>query len=208
VAVQALLAHFGHLAVFALLVAGGLGAPVPEELVQLTAGYLARRGLLRFAPALGAAWLGIVVGDTLFFLLARRHGPRLLASRPVSRLLTPRRREFLERHFARHAVLTIVVARHTSAFRLPAFALAALHGVRPAVFLLADAASALVSVPLVVSLGWFFAARIEELRRDLHRVELAVAVAGLLFLLGWWGLRSWQSRRAARERSERSERTP
>jgi len=204
VAVQALLAHFGHLAVFAFLVAGGLGAPVPEELVQLTAGYLARRGLLQFAPALGAAWLGIVVGDALFFLLARRHGPRLLASRTVSRFLTPRRRELLERHFARHAVLTIMVARHASAFRLPAFALAAVHGVRPAVFVAADAASALVSVPLVISLGWFFAARIEELRRDLQRVELGVAAAGVLFLLGWWGLRTWQARRAARERDRRA----
>jgi membrane protein DedA with SNARE-associated domain len=183
--VQALLVHFGHLAVFALLVAGGLGVPVPEELIQLTAGYLARRGVLAFWPAVGAAWLGIVTGDVLFFLLARRHGPRLLASRHVARWLTPARREALERHFARHAVLTIMVARHASGFRLPAYALAASNGVRPLTFALADGASALASVPLVLGAGWYFASRIEEVKRDLHEIELVVAALVLAGLIGW-----------------------
>lgn len=192
---QSLLAHFGLLALFALLLAGGLGVPVPEELTQLTAGYLARRGLLPLLPAMAAAWLGIVAGDVLFFWLARRHGPRLLASRQVVRLLTPARRAFLERHFARHAVLTVMVARHAAAFRLPAFALAALHGVRPAVFVAADAASALLSVPLVMGLGWIFAARLEELKRDVRAVELGVALASGGLLLAWWGWRAWRARR-------------
>lgn len=197
---QDLLAHFGHLALFALLVAGGLAVPIPEELVQLTAGYLARRGVLLFWPSVAAAWLGIVVGDSLFFLLARSQGPRLLASRHVARWLTPRRRAFLERHFARHAVLTIMVARHASALRLPAYALAAFHGVRPVTFAVADGISALLSVPLVVGLGWTFAAHIEDVKRNLHEVELIVAAAVALVLLGWWLLQARQARRAAGER--------
>lgn len=198
---QELLAHFGHLAVFALLVAGGLGVPVPEELLQLSAGYLARRGVLHLGPTMGLAWLGIVVGDALFFWLARRHGPRLLARPEVSRLLTPRRRAFLERHFERHAVLTIALARHASGFRLPAYALAALHGVRPATFVLADGLSALASVPLVVGAGWLLAAHLEEVKRELHEVELLVALAAIAFLVGWWALRAWQARRAERARA-------
>jgi membrane protein DedA with SNARE-associated domain len=198
---QSLLTHFGHLAVFSLLVAGGLGFPVPEELLQLTAGYLARRGVLVFWPTVAAAWLGIVVGDGLFFHLARRHGPRLLESRQVSRWLTPRRRAFLERHFARHAVLTIMAARHASGFRLPAYALAAVHGVRLRTFLIADGISAMVSVPLVVWLGWYFAGHIEQLKRDIHEAELLVAVGVVVLLGAWWGLQAWQARRAARERS-------
>ncbi len=186
-----LVSEFGYLAITAMLVAGGMGAPVPEELIQLTVGYLARRGVLHFAPALVAAYLGIVAGDLLFFQFARRHGPKLLASRKVSRVLTPSRRALLERHFSRHAFLTIVVARHTSGFRLAAYALAAMHGVRPATFLLADAFSALLSVPLVVSLGYLFAAHIEEVKKRVHEVELALAVAVILIgaaivFVKWW----------------------
>jgi membrane protein DedA with SNARE-associated domain len=199
--VQIFLAHFGHAALFALLVLGGLGVPVPEELLQLTGGYLARRAVLMFWPTLVAAWAGIVLGDVLFFLLARRHGPRLLARPSVSRLLTSRRQALLERHFARHATLTIMVARHASALRLPAFALAAVHGVRPLTFLLADGLSALISVPLVVSLGWFFAERIETVRRDLRIAELIVGVVAVGLFIAWLGQRAWRARRAARDRS-------
>ena len=189
------LTQFGYLAIAGLLVAGGVGVPVPEELIQLTAGYLARRGLLELAPALAATYGGIVAGDFLLFLLARRHGDRLLARPGVARLLTPKRRAALEGHFARHAFLTIVVARHLSGFRVPAYILAATHRVRALTFLLADALSALLSVPLVVGLGYLFAARLEEVKRRVHEVELALVAAALLLtvMYAWW---RWRTRPA------------
>jgi len=184
---QNLLGHFTYAAVFGLLVAGGLGVPVPEELVQLTSGYLARRGILSLLPTIIVAWAGIVVGDYLLFRLGRRHGPRILDSRHVARVLTPRRRAFIERHFASHSVLTIVVARHASGLRLPVFALAGASGVRSATFLLADGLSALASVPLVVGAGWYFAGHIQELKQELRWVEvglgLAVAAGAAIWVL-------------------------
>jgi membrane protein DedA with SNARE-associated domain len=175
-----LVTHFGYAAITLLLIGGGMGAPVPEELLQLTAGYLSRRGTLSFVPALVSAYVGIVAGDALFFHLARSKGARLLSWRPVARVLTPSRRQALERHFARHAFLTIVVARHMSGLRLAAYALAAVNGVRPRTFVLADALSALLSVPLVVSLGYLFAARIEDVQHRIQHVELGLLVVALV----------------------------
>jgi membrane protein DedA with SNARE-associated domain len=165
--VQDLLAKFTYAAMFGLLVAGGVGVPIPEELVQLTAGYLARRGVLSFWPVVAVVWLGLVTGDYLLFRAGRRLGPSVLESRHVARVMTPARRAFVERHFSRHAVLTIVAARHASALRLPVFALAGASGVRSATFLIADGLSAMVSVPIVVGAGWYFAGHLEELKR--HR---------------------------------------
>ncbi len=194
-----LLTQFGYLAIAGLLVAGGVGMPAPEELIQLTAGYLARRGILQFAPALAATYVGIVAGDLLLFLLAQRHGDRLLARPGVARLLTPKRRAAMEDHFARHAFLTILVARHLSGLRVPAYILAATHQVRALTFLLADALSALLSVPLVVALGYVFAARLEEVKRRLHELELALVLAALLFtiLYAWWRRRTPRTRHGA-----------
>lgn len=189
-----LLTRFGYVAIFGSLVAGGLGVPVPEELVQLTTGYLARRGVLEFVPAVACAWAGIVMGDFLFFRLARRHGEQLLARPHVARLLTPSRRAFFDRHFERHAFLTVMVARHTSGLRLAAYALAATHGVRPLTFVLADGLSALASVPLVVTLGWYFAARLEEVKKRVHEVELATAVAVAVATAIWIGVKWWRGR--------------
>ena len=184
-----ILSHFGYLAITLLLIGGGVGMPVPEELIQLTAGYLARRDVLEFAPALAATYGGIVAGDFLLFLLAQRHGDRLLARPSVARLLTPKRRAALESHFTRHAFLTIVVARHMSGFRVPAYILAATHQVRALTFLLADALSALLSVPIVVTLGYLFAARLEEVKKRLHEVEIALVVLVVVLTFGYVLLR-------------------
>jgi membrane protein DedA with SNARE-associated domain len=195
----ALLNRLSYLALFGLLVAGGLAVPIPEELVQLTAGYLARRGVLSLAPAMAFAWLGLLTGDYLLFRMGRRLGPAVLRSPRLARWLTPARRALVERHFARHAVLTIAAARHASGFRLPVFALAGASGVRDATFLLADGASALLSVPLVMGLGWLLADRLLEARKEIHEVELALGVLALLASVAWWIVSRRRERRKARE---------
>jgi membrane protein DedA with SNARE-associated domain len=175
--VQGLIAHFGYVAVFAALAAGGVGVPIPEELTQLTTGALAHAGYLDLRIAIPVVWAGILTGDGILFLLARRHGPRLLATRPARRVLTPERRARLEGHFARHAFWTVAAARHLGGLRFPAFALAGVSGVRPATFFVADGLSALVSVPLVVGAGYVFWHHLSRARREVRLVELAVLAA-------------------------------
>ncbi len=172
-----ILEHFGYLAVFSLLVAGGLAVPVPEEAVQLGAGALSHEGYLRLQLAIPVAWLGIVTGDFLWFTLARRHGPALLARRSVARVLTPSRRAWLEDHFARHPMITVAISRHMSGLRLPAYALAATHGVRPVLFVIADGLSATVTVPFVVSVGYLLWHHLARAKADVRRVELGILLA-------------------------------
>jgi membrane protein DedA with SNARE-associated domain len=175
--VHTLLLEFGYVAVFGLLFAAGLAVPVPEEATQLAAGVLAYQGYLSFVPALVACWLGIVSGDLVWFVLARRHGERVLSSRPISRFLTAERRARIEDHLARHAFLSVAVARHTSGLRLAAFALAATHGVRVRTFVLADGLSAMLSVPLVVGAGYLFSEHVSKVHQDIRRIELGILAA-------------------------------
>jgi membrane protein DedA with SNARE-associated domain len=179
-ALQRLLEHFGYVAVFGLLLVAGVGVPIPEELTQLTAGVLSHEGYLRLWITIPVVWAGILAGDTLLFLLARRAGPRALESRAVKRVLTPSRREKLERHFARHAFLTVAVARHTGGIRFPAFALAAATGVPLRTFVVADGLSALASVPIVVGAGYLFAHHLGEAHRDVRLAELAIVAVALV----------------------------
>jgi len=190
-----LLAQFGYLALFGFLVAAGLGVPLPEEATQLAGGVLAHQGLVRLLPAMATAWAGIVTGDVIWFTLARRHGERVLAARPVARVLSAERRAGLERHLARHAFLVVAAARHASGLRLAVFALAATHGVRLRTFALADGLSALVSVPLVVGAGFLFSQHLELARRDLRWVELAVVALVVVGILVATRLRRRPARR-------------
>ena len=194
---EQLVARFGYLAVVSALFAAGLGVPIPEEATQLAAGVAAHQGWLRPPLAMATCWAGILAGDLAWFAPARRHGEWVLASRPVARVLTAERRARVEAHLARHAFLTVAVARHTSGLRLAAFALAATHGVRARTFALADGLSALISVPLVVSLGYLFSHHLGAVHRDLRRVELGILAAVALGVVALVIRRRWLARRGA-----------
>jgi membrane-associated protein len=195
--VEPFLAHFGYAAVFAALLVAGVGVPIPEELTQLTAGALSHEGYLSLRYTIPVVWAGILAGDAILFLLARRHGPRALASRPARRVLTPERRARLERHFARHAFLTVAVARHTGGLRFAAFALAGATGVPLPTFLAADGLSALASVPLVVGAGYLFAHHLGAARRDVRLAELGILAAIVLAGLVAVNLRRRRARASA-----------
>jgi membrane protein DedA with SNARE-associated domain len=194
---EALLIRYGYLAVLALLLGAGVGVPIPEEPTQLGAGALAHQGYLSLGPAIAVCWGGIVAGDLAWFLLARRHGPALLARPALQRLLTPARRVRIESHLARHAFLTVMVSRHLSGLRLPAFALAATHGVRRTTFLAADALSALLSVPLVVGAGYLGAHHLAQVRGELRWVELSALGLAALAGVAWLVVHRLRARRAA-----------
>lgn len=201
--IATLLSRYGYAAALGLLVGAGVGVPVPEEPIQLTAGVLAQQGILSLVPAIATCWLGIVVGDFFWFMLAQRLGPAVLERRAVRRVLTAERRSRLEAYLLRHAFLTVVISRHLSGFRLAAFALAATHGVRRSTFVVADGLSALVSVPFVVFAGYLGAYHLAEVRSDIRRVELAIlgvtAVAVVVLLL----VRRFRRGRAALKSSPR-----
>lgn len=75
-------AKYGYLALFGLLTAGVVGAPVPDETLLTFAGVLVYRGHLEFWPAVAVAFAGsacgisvsYAVGNALGLLLLRRHG--------------------------------------------------------------------------------------------------------------------------------------
>jgi membrane protein DedA with SNARE-associated domain len=79
------------------------------------------------------------------------------------------------------------------------FALAGASRVGSVTFLLADGLSALISVPLVVGLGWYFAGHIQELKKDLHEIELGVAALAALAAVAWVVLTRRRERRRARD---------
>lgn len=183
--VESLLSRFGYLAIFLLLAGAGTGVPIPEEPTQLFGGVLAQRGTLSFAAVLVASWTGIIAGDLLWFHLARRLGPQILDRRPIRKVLTPERRARIEAHLVRHGFLTVMVSRHLSGLRLPAFALAATHGVPWRTFFLADGLSALISVPLVVSAGFLGARHLQAIRSDLRTIELVVLLVVVAAVVAW-----------------------
>lgn len=196
--VSVLIEHFSYLAIVMVLVVAGLGVPVPEEIVLLTSGLLSSHGTLEFWKALAACWAGIVVGDSIIYLVGSRLGLRALEHPWFRRLFTPRLTGWVERHFKRHGVLTVAAARHLAGVRAPTFLVAGMTRLAYWKFALTDALSALVTVPLMVWLGFRFGDMLPKLlgriRQVHHWVAVALVAAGVIFAV------AVVLRRRARER--------
>ena len=171
------LARFTYVAMLAALAAAGMGVPIPEDLTLLLGGALAAQGVTEFWPTLATGYFGVLLGDLLIQHWGRKMGPAAYQHPRVRKHLSLARQEKLWRHFARHGFLTIVVARHTPFLRAPIFFLAGASRFPLWKFLLADALSSAITVPIVVILGYEFAEHLPEIRSQIHHVEWVLAGA-------------------------------
>ena len=183
------LSEFTYVAIVAVLTGAGLGLPISEDLTLLLGGALAARGVTHFWPTLACGYFGVLLGDVLIHHWGLRMGPAAYRHRMVVKHLSPERQEKLRMHYAKHGFLTVVVGRHTPMLRAPIFFLAGASRVPLWKFLLADALSAAVTVPIVVYLGVKGGEHLDDIRALLHRVQWGVAAAAALVVALIWLLR-------------------
>jgi len=69
---------YGYWALFALLMLGILGLPIPDETLLMFSGYLVSQEKLAFQSTLATAFLGSVCGISLSYLLGRWIGPPIV----------------------------------------------------------------------------------------------------------------------------------
>lgn len=186
-----LLQAFSYPAVFGLLAASGVGAPVSEELVLLAGGLLASKGSLSLPAMMAVAYLGLLVGDSLLYRIGRSLGTRALKSPRLKSVLTPSRVERVQGHFRQRGALTIAVARFTPGLRAPTFLIAGMSGLPYRSFLLADALAATVNTAVLTYLGFRFGSS------ALRRVQDASGwiFAGVLAVIVAFGVVKWLRRR-------------
>src|SRR5262245_51789632 len=182
-AVSFLLDHGSYAALFAALLATGVGVPVSEDLVLLAAGALSHRNSASLGLTLAVALAGIFSRDLFLFLGARRLGPAAFERRPFALLLPPGRRERLRNLFARRGGGIVFLARHAPGLRAPVFAMAGILGMPLPRFLVWDALGLAITGPLVFALGYLLSDRLDLVRRDLVRVEQGAFLVAILLAI-------------------------
>lgn len=74
-----LLSTYGYVGIFASLMAGIIGLPVPDETILVFAGYLIFTGYFQPLPTFASAFLGACCGITVSYFLGRSAGAYLLS---------------------------------------------------------------------------------------------------------------------------------
>ncbi|HEX7629442.1 MAG TPA: DedA family protein [Candidatus Methylomirabilis sp.] len=206
---QGFVDHFTYLGIFAVLLLGSLGVPIPEEMAIIAAAVLSHEGLIRWWLALPVCLVGVLSGDMVLYWVGRHWGENVLNWRVVRLVLTPTRAQWLQAAYRRHALKTIVTARHVMGLRAAAFLTAGMARVPFWKFVVADTGAATLGVPFLFGLAYFFMDEIIAIVADVHRVERWLGLAGLLVLAAvlvvsvWRGKRHLGTERLEGEQGER-----
>jgi membrane protein DedA with SNARE-associated domain len=151
-----------------------MGLPIPEDVALLAGGFLAHRGVIQYPMTLLVALLGVVAGDNLLFFLGRRFGTGLVKYLGIGRPRSQRQIDWLKGFMERHGHRAILYARFVAGLRALVYLTAGSFGVNPLRFFLYDLAGAVISVPIVVTLGYLFGGQIEAVLEYIGGVEKLV----------------------------------
>ncbi len=194
--VSAYIEHFTYIGLFAVLLLCGLGLPMPEDIALLAGGFLVHRGITRYPITLAVSLVGVVAGDNSLFFLGRHFGTGLVRyfglTRPGSQVQINRIRRFMHRHGHR----AIFYARFLAGLRALIYLTAGSFGVTPLRFLFYDLLGAIISVPIVVSLGYLFGGQLESVIRYLGGFERLLWVVAVL-CVAIYGMRLFFTRASA-----------
>ena len=154
--------HFTYVGLFCVLVLCGLGLPIPEDVALLAGGFLVHRGITEMPATLAVSLVGVVAGDNSLFFIGRRFGTGFITYIQLGRPESHRQIDRLKGFMARHGHMAIFYARFLAGVRALVYLTAGSLGVRPGRFIFYDLLGAIISVPIVVSLGYLFSPEIEQ----------------------------------------------
>lgn len=185
---------YGTSVVFGNVLLEQLGLPVPAVPTLVVAGALAADGRLPFARLLLVALLATLAADSLWFLLGRRHGQRLL--RTLCRIsLSPdtcvRQTEGV---FEKYGLASLLFAKFVPGYSTVAPPLAGASGTSYTRFLLFTSGGTLLWAGSALLLGAAFHGAVDRVLGALASLggwALVVLAGGLLLYI----LFKWQQRR-------------
>ena len=131
----------------------------------------------------------------VLYWVGRHWGEQVLNWRVVRLVLSPAREQWLKAAYRRHALKTVVTARHVMGLRAAAFLTAGIARVSFWEFVVADAGAAVLGVPLGFGLAYFFTDQIKAIVADAHRAERWLGLAGLMALTAMLVVGVWRWRR-------------
>lgn len=196
-----LLQTWGYIAIFAVVVLGNMGLPIPEETILMLAGYLVWEGKLQLPIVLVVGIASAIMGDNLGYWLGRKFGRRAVERYERWIFVTPERLDATQRIVARYGPLAVFAARFLPGVRFLAGPVAGITGVRPLPFIVANVLGASLYVPAsvgigyAVGLGWGeYLSQLGKAAWQFEHVVLIFAVCVTFTLLAWRALRATRPR--------------
>ncbi len=180
------ISHYGYPGLFAALVLGIAGLPIPDETILVFCGYLVARGAMHPLLTWITAVVGSMSGITVSYAIGRLAGYGVVHRFGRYIHLTEARLLKVHQWFDRigHWLLTngyfIPGVRHFTAL------VAGMSGMRYRAFAPYAYSGAMLWVSTFLGIGYVLGDRWKQVFEDLHREMLIVIVAGTLIAWAIW----------------------
>src|SRR3989338_3474624 len=174
--------YFPYWGIVLLLVLGGIGLPVSEDLTIILAGQLILSENLNIPLLFGVCFLGVISTDILLFYIGKKYGRVLFRYKYFRRIFTPQRRIQVRTYFDKFGEGLIFIARFIGGFRSPVFITAGTLRMSYTRFLFWDIFASLLSIPLFVLGSYFIGQKFEEVAHGLA-TKITLGIMGLMFLV-------------------------
>jgi membrane-associated protein len=172
--------EFSYAGMTLVLAGTGIILPIPEEVILLTAGYLAAEGFMDPFIAIPLAILGTLVGDSILFALAKAGSPFAEKLRNRLRKLNVSRTWFFSHE---HPLRAVFFLRFVTGLRILSPIYAGFHAAKWPAFLATTFAALVIFIPLTFGIGYYFN---DSLAHLLHgfAVFRHILFLGLLLFVG------------------------
>jgi len=168
------IARHGYGAIFALLMLGIVGLPVPDETLLIFVGYLSSKGTLQVGPACASAFLGSASGISLSYALGRFVGlPVLIKLGPLMHV-RPEHLTRAHQWVERWGKYSLLVAYFIPGYRHLAALFIGASLLHPAVFARYAYTGALIWSATFIGLGYVAGEQWNQLFPILHRTWITV----------------------------------
>jgi len=179
-----------YLWIFGILLACGLGLPVPEDITLFVSGILAYYGAVNIWLVILVCLAGVLIGDSTIFWLGARYGGELTKHRYLSRLLPPERIETIKQKLHQNGDKLIFTARFTPVLRAPTYFAAGTLHLPYREFLCYDGLAALISVPTIVWLVYHYGSYGDQVIKTItqfeHGIVLIIFSIITIMIIEWY----------------------
>lgn len=181
------LLHFSDLqayaAIFGILLACGLGVPIPEDITLIAAGYLAHLGNISFWTTLLVCFLGVLIGDTIVFYLGAHYGRKILKVWFFRKMIPEERLDVVRQRLRKYGNKLIFAARFMPGLRAAIFFTSGTLHLPFRVFIFYDGLAALLSVPLLVWFAYHYGHILDQVLKVVRKVEHGIFYCIILLVL-------------------------
>jgi membrane protein DedA with SNARE-associated domain len=180
-----LILPFPYLGIFVLLILGTLGLPFPEDTTLMLGGFLTAQDIIRLFPALSVIYPTLLMTDFLLYWIGKRYGRSVVEHKIFHRILSPNRLLKLEKKFQKWGIWVVFFGRHLLGVRAQIFLAAGVMRMPAQKFLLADGLSALITMGIMIGIGYFCGSQIQIVKERMARMTGMIMFSLILIALGW-----------------------